>query len=550
MPLTLEKPRTNVATGKQPEAEPRDNARDAREFFETIIFVLVLVNLLRMFGAEAFVIPTGSMATTLLGAHKTAVCPQCGYRSQINASQWVDYDISVDHGTCQNCRYPLDEVIGGTTRQRPSRGFKRMVLNAVPQVLGRIVTGYANPHEVWDGDRVLVSKYVYDGFQEPERWDVAVFKYPPVSAWGERNHTALTNYIKRLIGKPNEIIRIFYGDVLVKAGDASDFVTAQKPPDVVLAVRRLVYDNDLPPLDMLEEKIPRRWQAEKLDDWEVSKDGKSFTPRATGSAWINYFHITGGAGREGNTSPRLITDFESYNSGGRDDRQQHNWVGDLNLDAVIDVRELKGKVILELGESVRRYQCVLDLGEKKVNLLQDGKIIASNPSPIAAAGAWTIRFTNFDDRLTVWINDRLPFGAGVAIASLAANEQGPRRADLQPVRVGSEGAAVTVRGLKIYRDLYYTQTAKNGDGASNHYFAFSRIAAEEVIEEWRIKLERTMQKPAEFPLKDGEYFMLGDNSTSSSDSREWDGTHVVPRRLLLGRALFLYWPPWSWKFVL
>ncbi|MFM7540731.1 MAG: signal peptidase I [Planctomycetota bacterium] len=37
----------------------------------------------------------------------------------------------------------------------------------------------------------------------------------------------------------------------------------------------------------------------------------------------------------------------------------------------------------------------------------------------------------------------------------------------------------------------------------------------------------------------GHYLCLGDNSTHSSDSRSW-GT--VPGRLMLGRAVGVYWP--------
>jgi hypothetical protein len=35
--------------------------------------------LIRGFEAEAFVIPTGSMAPTLMGRHKEITCAQCGY---------------------------------------------------------------------------------------------------------------------------------------------------------------------------------------------------------------------------------------------------------------------------------------------------------------------------------------------------------------------------------------------------------------------------------------------------------------------------------------
>lgn len=78
-----------------------------REIIETIVFVVVLVLLLKTFLAEAFVIPTGSMATTLLGYHKEVNCEKCQYRFRVNASEEVEKRPPeiVTEWVCPNCRY-------------------------------------------------------------------------------------------------------------------------------------------------------------------------------------------------------------------------------------------------------------------------------------------------------------------------------------------------------------------------------------------------------------------------------------------------------------
>src|SRR5207244_109013 len=138
----------------KPASQQPENKDSLREVVETVVFVVVLVLMLKTFVAEAFVIPTGSMAETLYGYQRMVVCDQCDYKFPVNCSSEVD----------------------------PQRG------NARQEVTGCFCPNCQNPIR-WDpasapawssGDRVLVAKFLYDRdlLWSPKRHQILVFKYP------------------------------------------------------------------------------------------------------------------------------------------------------------------------------------------------------------------------------------------------------------------------------------------------------------------------------------------------------------------------------------
>ena len=169
----------------------KDEHRDSpRELAETVVFVVVLVLMLKTFVAEAFVIPTGSMAETLYGYHKMVTCDKCSFVFPLNCHYEVEENRPALDCTCPNCLHHMhwnDKSAG------PS----------------------------WSsGDRVLVAKFLFDGDQlwKPKRHNVFVFKYPgqlkgnTIDGGPQKGNSAM-NYIKRTEGLPSETIAVFDGDL-------------------------------------------------------------------------------------------------------------------------------------------------------------------------------------------------------------------------------------------------------------------------------------------------------------------------------------------------
>ena len=105
--IPLKRPPANRRSAPVNPVEIKDNIR---ETIETVVFVVVLVLMLKTFLAEAFVIPTGSMATTLYGYHKDITCEKCGYEFPVNVSPYAEPSEregkrAILSARCPNCEF-------------------------------------------------------------------------------------------------------------------------------------------------------------------------------------------------------------------------------------------------------------------------------------------------------------------------------------------------------------------------------------------------------------------------------------------------------------
>ncbi len=560
-------------------APPKKPHRDSlRELVETVVFVVVLVLVLKLFVVEAFVIPTGSMAETLLGYHKNVQCEQCGYEFPLNSSEEVEgrkgVKVPIVGYHCPNCAFPgklklVDRRAGGDTYYTTELGSD-------------------------SGDRVLVHKAMLID----HRGSVVVFKFPSDP---QVDHVA-QNYIKRLVGFGGETIAIHRGKLFVhksldypkdlyplpenpkdhwerrytyqsapnavaafedakKLGfpeGAGGFELIRKPDDQVLAMRRLVYHNDFQARDLLAYGVAPRWKASG-EGWGPAEPGqKSFAHTGAGRGYLKYEHLivktksfrdefTGKSTRirdlpkeardykpnEHAPAPSPITNFMGYNSGVRGaftsdgegpenaDDNDH-WVGDLMVECAATIADPSATVILDLAKGASRFQAHFANGTVKlIRTGPGGKELASRPAPLKTGKANDLRFANIDCRLRVWVNGTaIDFGTEVdyAFESPTTFETNDSKREgwttandiKEPAAIEVQGDA-TIASIVLWRDTHYTHSDNHNAELDTFY------------------------------VQPGHFLCFGDNSAQSHDGRGWG---QVPERLMLGRAVFTFFPVW------
>jgi signal peptidase I len=544
-----------------------------RETVEAIVVAFILALVVRGFEAQAFVIPTGSMAPTLMGRHKEIACPQCGFVYAVNASQEVEAierPQPVRGGICVNCRYLAH------LEDKPS----------------------------YKGDRILVSMFPYDlpnlpGSHEPERWDVVVFRYP---------EDPEVSYIKRLVGLPGDTIRIFHGDIYVKRAGDDRFQLARKPYRHQAAMQITAYDDRYQPKALVGRAEWQRWQPGngfKAVDAGVSRyqaDG------ASGGEWavLRYKHLVPDPeqwdavlnDRPLPRAPRssLITDFYSYNTSmaGADSSddpmsysvwmawKQPHWVGDLTLESTIDVASVAegGSVRFELIKAGLPCRATVDLATGVATFARGTVELGHCDTSIKGPGRYKVTLANVDDGLVLAVNGTPVRPDAFLYESSPDAPSVPTEADLSPAAIAVRNASVTTSDLVVKRDIYYTEDPSQSDYGpvwENHYPQNPVELLDFLSDPTRFERIKKVTWSREYPIGQDRFFMMGDNSPCSSDSRRWgardrawtrrpkptsdspgDGATPgeddaewgppdrqnweVPRRLLTGRAFYVYWP--------
>lgn len=540
-----------------------------RETFESLAIAVLVAILFRGFFCEVFIIPTGSMAPTLMGQHKDLVCSQCGCSFTVNAAERPDNEMVfrqarpgrfTAQATCPNCRH--------------------------------IERGVSD-EPVHNGDRILVLRQPYEspelpGSSPPTRWEVVVFRYP---------ENPQQNYIKRLVGMPGEVLAIQGGDILVRPGpdspeafddppkldprteDPDAYTLARKPLNHLQAMKVLVYDDTLRASALADRPEWRRWRIEDpsrpSNSAEMEPGRYRLDGQREGQVTLTYRHLVPDSsqwraileGKDPATPPRptLITDFLAYNTDNRDTPAwlQPHWVGDLSLSGRFELVGVPNDPQASLSLGLVRAGLVYHVDWRPaagvIQVFRDNQALGEPIALTLGDGPHDFQWIHFDGELQLLIDGAPVLGEGILTRSGHSIGQAPTQADLAPARIEVRGLEAIVSNLILHRDVYYTRDPQEYDYAGvwnpprneGELMDFLGDPARFAV----IGLASGLSQPRW--VRPGHYLMLGDNSRRSSDSRAWGRrdqlpqggwthdlrqTHEVPESLIVGRAFFVYWP--------
>lgn len=526
-----------------------------RMVLESVVTLAIAVILFRTFQAEGYMISTGSMAPSLLGYHKQVVCPRCAF----SFAYGVAYDDSVTGNRFQAGEASHSGIQSHSAQYAtcPNCNTHSIDLTNVPRN---------------EGDQLLVFKHAYY-LKSPQRWDVAVFQNPMKSTQA---------YVKRVVGLPGETVQVKEGDLYINGKIARKDLKTQR------AVRLLVYDHRFRPKD--DEFFQPRFIPEESEsqndhnsrgnrDWVPEGDSFVFDATQAGAqkpsaetdwSWVKYQHWMRQGGHyltsvsleqwpaeiekpepvlarikydeqdkelsyqgamsaedcqyfldqteddefryaiallyeKSHVAP--VLDHYAYNTGV--ENRQAVPVHDFMLEFDLNIHSGEGEFAIEFFEGHHRFRNIFQIKERKVSLFVDDqkKAVRSGQLPHDfQLQTVKIEMSVMDRQVMLAIDGQLIYQP-----LLYSRNSSSRKAIRIPVRFGANGGHLQMTNLKLFQDVHYT----------------------------RGKALHGVDEP--YQLDQQSYFVLGDNSPVSLDSRSWSDAKVE-HKYLLGKPFLVHLP--------
>ena len=307
-----------------------------------------------------------------------------------------------------------------------------------------------------------------------------------------------TPIVKRVTGLPGESVRVSDGDLLV---DHQRLRPSERRPDPIV-----VFDDRW-------NRVDERFRLEAAQSKLWRKEGDAWRLDATDVAL------------ESNAALLSLRDSFDDDYLGPDHELVRGSVSanDARVDCDVRFDDATGQVRVGLREGNDVFQAALvrvDPLTIEARLTRSPRsdkveVLASVRVPFPV-GSWTSLTLENRDNTVRLVCDAL---ASPLVASYKENvpfqsdAQTPTTSLTDRVYLGGEGGRFSFRAIRLSRDLVYTNRG-------------------------------TMGVQSDVLLGPGEYFLLGDNSAQSRDSREWG-----PVRLdeIVGRPVAVVWPLSRWR---
>ena len=405
-------------------------------------------------------------------------------------------------------------------------------------------------------DRILVDKLSYH-LRDPERFEIVVFKYPL-----DRSK----NFIKRMCGMPGEQFRIHDGDLWTRKSAADEWKILRRPKPVQEAQWKAL-DARLPRYaNWKPDNGARGWKLEGRAHIEATSSGSVTLPNDGGSVVDRY--TDGYPGRMGELIEADMRRNRAMLLGGG------NPVGDLRLTGSVRADSSCKSVALHFKEGDCLYTLSIPgpaaPADARARIratqgtTQIGESVDAGNARLSAGSKTDFSAQNMDDLL------ELDFGSTHLQLEIPGRSGDEQRSSFA---LEVEGAAV-FDGLETFRDIYYTSDRgkvefdippgcyvmlgdNTQDSADSREWSLMQYRLEKQggeLVRGNSREDYTGQDPSGNPKKvSGE---AGGPRLFFRD--EWGELHTflqseaerldpvvapyVPRELVVGRALLVFWP--------
>ena len=401
--------------------------------------------------------------------------------------------------TCVDCGFPF--AFDATTAPLPQTAI-------CPNCGYRENETKAEP--LCGGDRLLIDKMTYQ-FRRPNRWEAILFR-------GSALQPGVC--IKRVVGFPGETVEIHGGDVFVNR------IRAKKTWNDLRKIALVIHDARHRSYDVA---LPHRWRAATpTNGWQSKGKGFVYSPdqrlshEVAGLSgekscatldWLRYHHCRLRVGSR--TKEGALSDNYGYN---QTLSRQLNDIEDIYLIATVEARG-DGVLAVQVPADGKTFLLRMETTSRRGMLLHDNESVGEF---VWQAGQLksptTLEVATLDKQFLVAMDgvsclsfdyDQSQWRADEGRTKDAGSLQ---RADHNRLAIGACGLEVELKDLRLLRDVYYTQGPPVAAGTD-------------------MKM---------YQLGADEFFVLGDNSPVSLDSRQGRPDGVVKEADLLGK-------PWRWR---